>query len=176
MYSKAKLFGHPLHVMLVSFPVAFYTAAFLSYVTYNYTANIFWFQAGVIANIAGVIMGLVAAIPGFIDWNWGIPKNTEAKKTGMIHMVLNIVTILAFAISAWINYPKMYEAFPTLGATLFLTGVGFVLLLVAGFYGWTLVQKYHVGIDLNSAQANLETDSKHRIFSPDQEYVPVEKR
>jgi uncharacterized membrane protein len=30
LYSKAKVAGHPLHPMLVAFPVAFYTGAFVA--------------------------------------------------------------------------------------------------------------------------------------------------
>lgn len=178
MYSKVKVLGHPFHAILVGFPVTFYTTAFICYITYNYTADRFWFQVGVASNIAGVVMAAVAAIPGFIDWAWGIPERTEAKKTGAIHMAINILSLLTFGLSAWLNYPKWNELYPTLGASIFLSGAGFVLTLLAGFYGWTLVQKYHVGVELNQGQANLEVNTKHQVFAPDapQDYAPAYKR
>src|SRR6185436_4006263 len=73
MYSKAKVLGHPVHPMLVSFPIAFYTATLIAYGVYAATDNRFWFQLGVVANFAGVVTALAAAIPGFIDWAFGIP-------------------------------------------------------------------------------------------------------
>ena len=35
MYSKVKIAGHPIHPMLVAFPVAFYTATLVCYLVYN---------------------------------------------------------------------------------------------------------------------------------------------
>jgi uncharacterized membrane protein len=61
MQSKIKVFGHPLHPMLIAFPVAFYTASVVCYIAYNSNANPFWFKVALVANIAGVIMAAVAA-------------------------------------------------------------------------------------------------------------------
>ncbi len=63
MYSKAKLFGHPIHPMLVSFPIAFYTGAFIAYLVSALTGESFWFRVGLVANIAGVVGAAAAAVP-----------------------------------------------------------------------------------------------------------------
>lgn len=83
MYSKIKFAGHPIHPMLVAYPVAFYTATLVCYIVYSSNQNLFWFKVAVVANIAGA----VAAIPGFIDWLF-IPSDSRAKKTGLFHMIL----------------------------------------------------------------------------------------
>ncbi|HEX6191286.1 MAG TPA: DUF2231 domain-containing protein [Chitinophagaceae bacterium] len=154
MYSKAKIAGHPIHPMLVGFPVAFYTATLVCYLVYSSNQDVFWFRVGVVANTAGAIMAAVAAIPGFIDWLF-IPKETRAKKTGLLHMICNVVALICFAVAAWINCPKWEESNPALGISIPLTAVGFILTLVAGFLGWTLVQKHHVGIDLDQPVQRL---------------------
>lgn len=79
MYSKIKIFGHPIHPMLVAYPIAFYTATLVCYIVYNSNQNVFWFKVAYAANLAGIIMAVVAALPGFIDWLY-IPSNTAAKK------------------------------------------------------------------------------------------------
>src|SRR3954462_4309431 len=86
MYSKIKIFGHPIHPMLIAYPVAFYTATLVCYLVYLLNGDPFWFQVGVIANWAGVVMAAVAAVPGFLDWMLGIPAGTAPKRTGLQHM------------------------------------------------------------------------------------------
>ncbi len=165
MQSKLKIFGHPVHPMLVAFPIAFYAATFAAYIAYQVTADIFWFRVGFVANVAGVVMAVIAAIPGLIDWAKAIPNDSQAKQTGLIHMVLNTLSLLVFAVAAVINYNKWYESLPNLGSTLLLTGLGVISTLAAGFYGWTLVQKYHVGVDFAPDQQRLESKQKQKVFS-----------
>jgi uncharacterized membrane protein len=147
MYSKVKIAGHPIHPMLIAYPVAFYTATLVCYIVYSSNNNPFWFKVAVVANIAGAVTAAVAAIPGFIDWLF-IPSDSRAKKTGLIHMICNVLALVCFAVTAWMECPKWDEASPSTGIAIPFTAVGFGLTLAAGFLGWTLVQKHHVGIDI----------------------------
>jgi len=154
MYSKAKIGGHPIHPMLIAYPVAFYTAALVCYIVYSLNEDTFWFKVAVVANIAGAIMAAVAALPGFIDWLF-IPNDSRAKNTGLFHMLCNVVALVCFAVAAWLECPKWDNPNPTLGIAIPLTAVGFLLTLIAGFLGWTLVQKHHVGVDLDHPTIKL---------------------
>lgn len=145
MYSKVKVAGHPIHPMLIAFPVAFYTAALVLFIIFNSTKDPFYFKIAVISNAAGVIMALVAAIPGFIDWLF-IPKASSARKTGLTHMICNVLALAAYAINLFIQLPRYNDNTPSTGPSIILTAIGFVLTLAAGFLGWTLVQTYHVGV------------------------------
>jgi uncharacterized membrane protein len=156
MFSKVKVMGHPLHPMLIAFPVAFYTACFVCFITYQSTGNVFWFRVGYVANVAGVVMAVVAAIPGFIDWAFGIPAENRAKKTGLIHLSLNVVSLVLFALCAWIMSGRFTDTTPDANIGVLLSGIGFVLTLGAGYYGWTLVQTHHVGVELTPSQEQLE--------------------
>lgn len=147
MYSKVKIAGHPIHPMLVAFPIAFYTATLVSYIAYSSNQDPFWFKVAVVANIAGVVMAVVAALPGFIDWLF-IPKDSSAKKTGLFHMMCNVLALVLYAIVAFTECNKWDDINPTLGLAIPLTLIGFILTLIAGFLGWTLVQKHHVGVDI----------------------------
>ena len=147
MHSKVKIAGHPVHPMLIAFPVAFYTATLVCYIVYSSNQNPFWFKVAVVANIAGVVMAAVAAIPGFIDWLF-IPSGSGAKKTGLFHMICNVLALVCFGVTAWLECPKWDDTNPNLGIAIPLTAVGFILTLTAGFLGWTLVQKHHVGVDM----------------------------
>jgi uncharacterized membrane protein len=146
MYSKVKILGHPIHPMLVAYPVAFYTATLVCYIAYSSNSNPFWFKVAVVANIAGAAMAALAAIPGLIDWLF-IPADASAKKTGLFHMICNVLALLCFAVVAFMECKKWDDSNPSLGLAIPLTAIGFILTLIAGFLGWALVQKHHVGVD-----------------------------
>jgi uncharacterized membrane protein len=168
MYSKAKILGHPIHPMLVGFPVAFYTATLLTYVTYAVTGNPFWFQVGVVANIAGVVSAAAAAIPGFIDWAFGIPNQHPAKTTGLEHMLLNAGALVFFGVNAYLQYGQWNEPNPAYRAAIALAAVGMGFVLAAGFLGWKLVQSYHVGVDMTGEEERSfkEVSSRARADRP----------
>ena len=146
MYSKIKILGHPLHPMLVGFPVAFYTTTLAAFIYYTEKGDIFWFKLAFVANIAGVIMAGIAALPGFIDWLF-IPPNIKAKRIGVLHMISNVIALLLYGTSVYVIKDKWTDTNPNVEISIFLTGIGFSLTLIAGFLGWTLVQKHHVGVD-----------------------------
>jgi uncharacterized membrane protein len=151
MYSKIKLFGHPIHPMLVAYPIAFYTATFVTYLVYLIGGDVFWFRVGVAANIAGVVMAAVAAVPGFLDWATGIPADSPAKATGLRHMALNVVALLLFLIAAILTAGQATAATPDAGVPLVLALLGVLCTVGAGFFGWTLIQTHHVGVEPNPA-------------------------
>ncbi|MBO9684511.1 MAG: DUF2231 domain-containing protein [Flavisolibacter sp.] len=160
MYSKVKIFGHPVHPMLVAFPITLYTAAMVCYIVYNNNADMFWFKAGLAANIAGVCMAVLAALPGFIDW-LNIPSDTKPKRTGVTHLVFNVLALALFAINAAMLYNEWNDTTPQLYYALPLTIAGFVCTLVAGFMGWTLVQTHHVGVD--EPRETIRTEREERM-------------
>ncbi|MFN2457196.1 MAG: DUF2231 domain-containing protein, partial [Chitinophagaceae bacterium] len=125
MYSKVKLAGHPVHPMLIAFPVAFYAAALLCYIVYSSKGDAFWFKVALLANGAGVVMAAVAAIPGFIDW-LNIPADSRAKKTGLFHMLCNVIALALYAINLLLLYSKWNDPHPDQGLAIVLTAAGFL--------------------------------------------------
>lgn len=156
MYSKAKILGHPIHPMLVGFPVAFYTGTLVAFIVYATTMNVFWFHLAGIVNWAGVATAAVAAVPGLIDWATGIPRSSAAKKTGLIHMALNVASLVLFFISAVTASNHWDDVLPSVDGHIALSALGVILLLPAGFLGWSLVQDHHVGVKLSNEQERLE--------------------
>ena len=47
MYSKIKIMGHPIHPMLVTFPIAFYFATLIAFIFHGISGSVFWFQVGI---------------------------------------------------------------------------------------------------------------------------------
>jgi uncharacterized membrane protein len=161
MQAKAKIMGHPIHPMLIPFPVAFYTATVVAYILYALTASLFWFHFAVVMNIAGVVMAVVAAIPGIVDWT-ALPRKTPARSTGFKHLLLNAAAGVVFAVNAGIQLVQWNELRPSFGAAIVLSLTGLVLTGIAGVLGWTMVQHHHVGVELTPEQERLEPEVRHR--------------
>ena len=155
LYSKVKVLGHPVHPMLVAFPITFLTTTLVAFIVYGIGGDVTWFRVGYWANVAGVITALVAAVPGFLDW-LGIPNHLEAKRVGSIHMILNLTVVAIFGINLVVQATHLDDAFPPSGVGILLSAVGVVALLVSGYFGWSLVQTHHVGVNLTREQQALE--------------------
>jgi uncharacterized membrane protein len=157
MYSKVKLFDHPIHPMFVAFPIALYTVSFAGFLVFQFlNGNAFWYRLGFFANMAGVAMAMIAAIPGLLDWAMGIPRYTEAKKQGAIHMTLNLAALAFFLYNAY-AIRGTWNAIPTEAmSSVVRTGIGWLFTAAAGYYGWTLVSVYKVGVQLTPEQERLE--------------------
>src|SRR5205823_9380678 len=65
--STAKIAGHPIHPMLIPFPIAFFVATFVCDLVYWQTASAAWATAATWLLGAGIIMAALAAIAGLTD-------------------------------------------------------------------------------------------------------------
>lgn len=146
MYSKMKLMGHPIHPMLVSYPIAFYTGTLVAFIIYAAGKDVFWFKVAVVLNVAGIAMATLAAVPGFIDWAIGIPSNSPAKKHGLNHMLLNVAALALFTINAVIHASQWNSSSRDKTAGIILAAVGVLCTIGAGYLGWTMIQNDHVGV------------------------------
>lgn len=157
MYSRITIGGHPLHPMLVAFPVAFYTGALVGFAVYAANGHQFWLNVAIALSVVGAGGAVLAALPGFIDLMFGVPSSSQARRVGLAHGAAN-VTALGLFIAAAVSYVSRWNGPPT-GATLglALSAAGVLMTLIAGALGWMLVQTYHVGIHLTARQAEDET-------------------
>jgi uncharacterized membrane protein len=146
MDSKIKIFGHPIHPMVIAYPVAFYTATLVGFVIYGVTDDLFWLKLTIAANVAGVAMAVVAALPGFLDWLLAIPRGTEAKRTGLMHMGLNVTALVLFAVTMLLYVGAWDGPAKSAGLGIVLAAIGVGATVGAGFLGWSLVQDHHVGV------------------------------
>jgi uncharacterized membrane protein len=142
--SKAKLFGHPIHPMLIVLPLGLLSAAVVFDVVHLLTGEdafaivAFWNIA------AGVIGGLGAAVFGAWDW-WNIPRDTRAKRIDLWHGGGNVLVVVLFALSWLLRIGQQgYE--PGVLAYVLSFG-GLAIAAVTGWLGGELVDRLGVGVD-----------------------------
>ena len=143
MESRFKLAGHPLHQMLIVFPLGLLATAVVFDVIFLVTDNPTWAQAAYYMIGAGVITGLAAAVPGTVDW-MAIPGGTRAKRVGLIHGVGNVVVVVLFALSWYLR--RENPTLPPTGAVVAgLLGAG--ISVITAWLGGELVNRLGVGVD-----------------------------
>lgn len=142
MNSRAQIDGHPLHPILVSFPIALYTAT-LVFDLLGWFNDADFFRLAAYLEIGAVGTALLAAVPGLIDYLFVVPPNSSAKKRGAKHGLINVAVLLLFGIALYYRL-KVWNPNPFV--FIGLEGVGFILLLVAGWMGGTLVFRNQIGV------------------------------
>jgi uncharacterized membrane protein len=144
MESRAKLLGHPVHPMLIVFPLGLFISAVVFDLVRLWTGND-TFAAVSFWNIAGGILGgLLAAVFGLIDW-LAIPAGTRAKRIGLLHGIGNVGVVALFALSLWLR--ALVSGYVPSTAALALAVAGFAVGGVTGWLGGELVDRLGVGVD-----------------------------
>ena len=96
MRSRASFKSHPLHPMLVAFPIGLWVFSFVFDVIGRMTGNGLMWAAGFYCIVAGCVMAALAAIPGVIDLFFAVPPASSARQRGYIHGLLNSAALLLF--------------------------------------------------------------------------------
>lgn len=140
--STASIAGHPIHPMLVPFPIGFLVGAFftdLAYVLWTW-APFAYFSSWLIA--AGIVSALLAAIFGFIDF-FG-ERRIRQMRQSWYHMVGNLLAVVLSIVNLFIhNRDGAMAVIPT-GIT--LSGIVAVLLVFNGWMGGDMVYRGGVGV------------------------------
>jgi uncharacterized membrane protein len=143
MESRAKLLGHPIHQMLIVFPLGLLAMAIIFDLIAIALGNGYWSEIAFWMIASGVVTGLLAAPFGFIDW-LGIPSGTRAQRLGAIHGIGNVVVVALFAVS-WLLRRDVPAAPSALA--LVLSFMGGFLALGTGWLGGELVDRLAIGVD-----------------------------
>lgn len=143
MESGAKLFGHPVHPILIPFPLGLLTTSVVFDVVYLITGDGKWSEIAFWMIAAGVVGGLAAAVFGLIDW-LAIPPGTRAKRVGLWHGAANVSMVILFIVS-WLLRADAPGKPGVLPIVLSFLGVG--LASLGGWLGGELVGRLGIGVD-----------------------------
>ena len=102
-HSTAQIAGHPLHPMLIPFPVAFLVSTLLCDVVFWWTGNAAWSTASLYLLGAALVMAALAAVAGLTDFLGD--QRIRSLSAAWHHMIGNVVAVL---LSLW-NWYRRYE-------------------------------------------------------------------
>jgi uncharacterized membrane protein len=140
--SSAQIAGHPIHPMLVPFPIAFLVGTLVSDIAFSATGEGFWAAASYWLLAAALVMGALAAVAGLIDFLG--ESRIRALRTAWYHMVGNVAAVGLSVLNFWLRHENgVANSYPTV---LWISFVVTLLLLFNGWKGWVLVYKHRGGI------------------------------
>jgi uncharacterized membrane protein len=144
MASKASIAGHPIHPMLIPFPLALWVTSFVVDVLFYFLRHATLLIVSKFMLAAGCLGAVAAAIPGIIDWL--TIKSGDVKKVANWHARLNITALVVFAISLFLRIGR-YSEFVGRKLTIpfLLSLVGVILIAISGWLGGELVFRYGMG-------------------------------
>jgi uncharacterized membrane protein len=142
MVSRASIMGHPIHPILVPFPIGLLTTSVIFDVVHLFTGEPRWAEISFWMIAVGVAGGLLAAVFGLIDW-LAIPSGTRAKAIGLGHGLSNVLMVALFSVG-WLLRSGDPGDPGVLPIVLSFLGVGLVSL--GGYLGGELVFRMGIGV------------------------------
>jgi nitrite reductase/ring-hydroxylating ferredoxin subunit/uncharacterized membrane protein len=150
MRSRVHIQGHPVHPMLVAFPIGLWVYSFIFDVLGRISGTSTLWAAGFYCVIAGCVMAALAAVPGVIDLFSIVPPQSTGRQRGYIHGLLNSSALVLFiAIAVYRGSPAVMPN----NLSLFLSAIGVLGIAISGWLGGTLVYRNQIGIDHRYAGA-----------------------
>ena len=141
--TTAQIAGHPIHPMLIPFPIAFLVATFVCDLIFWQTGNSTWSMAGLYLLGAAILMAAAAAVAGLTDFIGD--KRIRDLSAAWHHMIGNVVVVVLALINWYRRYSGGDAAVLPWGLVLSLIIV--LLLLYNGWRGWEMVYRHRVGVE-----------------------------
>lgn len=161
MRSAAHFRGHPIHPMLIPFPFAFLTGAFVFDIAGRVTGQAtLWATGGYLA-IVGIVAALLAAVPGFIDYFRTVPPKSSGKRRATTHMLLNLSAVTLFIVATLLRRGNVAPETPVVA----LEGLAVAMLFVGGWLGGVLVSRNQISVDHRYARAGQWKEESVRAGS-----------
>jgi len=148
MGSPASFRNHPIHPMLVAFPIALWIFSLIcDFIYHAGPHNVFWKGVAFYTMVAGVIGALLAAVPGFIDYL--SLRDRQVKRIATTHMTLNLIVVALFLFNLGIRYNASpdNEFFGVV-----LSVIAIAILAVSGWLGGSLVYVHGVAVEVSKEE------------------------
>jgi uncharacterized membrane protein len=143
MRSPASIAGHPIHPMLVNFPIGLWIFSLIcDLIGLREAAPNTWHTVALYSMIGGLIGALAAAIPGLIDllfYKGGAPP---VKKIALTHMTINLTVVVLYVVNIWLRLSGHGLTVP-----IALSVIGVCMIAVSGWLGGEMVHVYGVGVE-----------------------------
>ncbi|MBD1903988.1 DUF2231 domain-containing protein [Funiculus sociatus GB2-A5] len=140
--STVAIAAHPLHPLIVTFPITLLTTPAAADLAYWWTKDMFWAQVSIWLIGLGLASGIIAAITGMMDFLK--IERVRKRSAGWAHMVLNVAALTLTIVNLIFRWGNTSGAILPLGLTLSI--IVAVLLGLSGWYGAELVYRHKVAV------------------------------
>jgi len=156
--STASIAGHPIHPMLIPFPVAFFVATLVCDVAFWRNGNATVATSATWLLGAGLVMAALAAVAGLIDFLGD--QRIRALNDAWLHAGGNVLIVLLELYNWYTRYSQGTPAIVPTG--LILSAIAVAGLLFTGWKGWEMVYRHRVGIADDDSQVAGQSTQRPR--------------
>jgi uncharacterized membrane protein len=163
MASRASIGGHPIHPMLIPFPIGLLVFSLIADFIYLWRGNPVWENYVAFDTLlAGIIGAAAAAIPGVIDWLTLTDRATV--KIANWHARVNVITLVIFIASFYLRTTSGAAWIPNMTRLpLFLSIVGVIGLAIAGWLGGEMVFRHGVAVTAETPAAPVKPETQQHV-------------
>lgn len=148
MASTARIAKHPLHPILVPFPIGLWVFSLVAdLIALSGWEVSSWTVVARYTMAGGIVGAVLATAAGLVDFF--TLKGATVRKLGIAHLVLNVVVLLVFTVNFLLRtYGRSGDA-----TTVGLSVVAVLLLAISGWLGGELVYVHGVAVEAASGPA-----------------------
>src|SRR5829696_6236305 len=142
MRTPARIGSHPVHPMLIPFPIGLLVFSLIcDLISLGSDDPATWATVALYSMVGGFIGALVAAVPGVIDLLSLAER--KVRRIALTHMAINLVAVTLYAV----NIGLRFSGADNHGIPLVLSVAAAVLLGISGWLGGEMVYVHAVGLD-----------------------------
>ncbi len=145
MESRLKFLGHPVHPMVVAYPIALYTVSIVTDLIYVGVGDPFWYRVSFWLILFGVVTNVSAGFTGIFDF-LALNNQHPAYRAAVVHLTFGsmifVVYLIGLFLRSWGMPPEETPWFPII-----LNLVGGGMLGIQGWYGGELVYRHGIGVE-----------------------------
>ncbi|MEO8802265.1 MAG: DUF2231 domain-containing protein [Rudaea sp.] len=144
MQTPASIAKHPIHPMLVNFPIGLWVFSLAcDLIGLSVATPGVWFTVAFYTMVGGFIGALAAAVPGFIDLLYYKGGAAPVKKIALTHMTINLSVVVLYAV----NIGLRFHGSASMQVPIILSAIGVCAIAVSGWLGGQMVHVYGVGVE-----------------------------
>ena len=152
MTTPASIAKHPIHPMLVVFPIGLWIFSLVADIIFLLGGSDRWNDIAFYTMAGGVIGALLAAVPGLIDM-FSITDDVVGK-IAWNHMILNLIAVGIFALNLYLRT----DSIPGAALTIILSVAGIAFIALSGWLGGEMVYVHGMGVDQRAEDTAGKTD------------------
>ena len=144
MKNGVRFLGHPLHALLIHFPMGLLPISLLWDLIALLTGNVLWWNIAFWSIAAGLALALIAAVPGFVDFIF-IPEHHSAEKPAQLHMYIMLIAVALYLGSFLFRLHDHSPVGLGMVGAIGLSLVGLISIVIGGWFGGDLVFHHEIG-------------------------------
>jgi uncharacterized membrane protein len=144
--STARIGGHPIHPMLIPFPIVCFIGAFVTDIVYSRNLNPGWATASHWLLTVGLVMAALAALAGLTDF---FGDKSIQGSDAIKHMLANVTAVVLELVNLLLRLgnPDFIRS-----TGVYISGVVVLILIYSGWKGGDLVFRHGIGVRDSSSQ------------------------